>query len=148
MAASRAFSCYLFISLEKEIAVYLLSCFGEERTSAFQVQTRHNKHRSRLGWFTVPTTQKGRKVTSLDARSSRGRCTQHVRRIRGCDVNPANLPMRGRARFAPGHLFSVVTVHCGMLLLVPSVHLGETRPPLHIDECWSQLREYFKVQLY
>jgi hypothetical protein len=21
----------------------------------------------------------------------------------------------------------------------------ETRPPLHIDECWSQIREYFKV---
>jgi hypothetical protein len=24
----------------------------------------------------------------------------------------------------------------------------ETRPPLHIHECWSQLREYFKVHFY
>jgi hypothetical protein len=24
----------------------------------------------------------------------------------------------------------------------------ETRPPLHIDECWSQLRKYLKVKLY
>jgi hypothetical protein len=28
------------------------------------------------------------------------------------------------------------------------LHVPETRPPLHIDECWSQLREYLKVQFY
>jgi hypothetical protein len=30
--------------------------------------------------------QKGPKVTSLVAHSSRGRCAQHLRRIRGCDA--------------------------------------------------------------
>jgi hypothetical protein len=33
--------------------------------------------------------QRGPKVTSLVACSSRGRCTQHLRRIRGCDAHPA-----------------------------------------------------------
>jgi hypothetical protein len=36
-----------------------------------------------------PMLQKGPKVTSLVARSSRGRCTQHLRRIRGGEAHPA-----------------------------------------------------------
>jgi hypothetical protein len=41
-------------------------------------------------YHTLPQLlQMGPKVASLVARSSRGRCTQHLRRIRGCDAHPA-----------------------------------------------------------
>jgi hypothetical protein len=36
----------------------------------------------------------------------------------------------------------------GKMAASNGIFIYETRPPLHIDECWSQLREYLKVKFY
>jgi hypothetical protein len=48
----------------------------------FQSECRHSNYRA-------VELQSGSKVSSLVARSSHGRCTQDLRRIRGCDAHPA-----------------------------------------------------------
>jgi hypothetical protein len=77
--------------------------------------------------------QRGPKVTSLVARSTRGRCAQHLRRIRGCDHASGEILAHDYvtqmlcAEF--GYMFDVrhsprIMQYCaqqGMLLLDPSV---------------------------
>jgi hypothetical protein len=78
--------------------------------------------------------QRRPKVTSLAARSSRGRCAEHLRRIRGCDarfrresgVNLAHVTQMLRAKFAydARHAARVIM----QMLRAPAVQLVISTP--------------------
>jgi hypothetical protein len=65
-------------------------------------------------------------VTSLVARSSRGRCAQHLRRIRGCDAHPAWIwriyVCHATASFPSSHL------RISLMGLAPSAETERSRP--------------------
>jgi hypothetical protein len=74
--------------------------------------------------YSICYTYRGPKVTSLVACSSRGKCAQHLRRIRGCDAHPA----------CPAWIWRIHVCHANVTRNILRAPAAWWYPPLELGE--------------